>query len=197
MKKLKRIPTSEDMENAKDLPSPSIYAERFGSWKKVKQKLGKKELNKKSCEYCGKTISFKKKSKRFCSSACSQKFLLKEKHKNIPPKKCVVCGEEYRITEVSNFKKRKTCQKKECKKKLDLSVHAKKHNRLTPKIRKELLRLKDDKCSFCGFTKILYFMTRGRHSDKKLVNMVKKKDFDYFVVCPNHKEMVEKRLMKL
>lgn len=101
------------------------------------------------------------------------------------------------MNEVANFKKRKVCNDTDCIEKHNLSRDAKKHKKLTPKMKKMLFRLKGNKCNFCDFSQVLYFLTKGRHSEKKLFNMVKKRDFNFFLVCPNHKELIEKRVMKI
>jgi hypothetical protein len=197
MQQLKRIPTEEDMEKAKNFPSVTVYTERFGSWKNVKEKLGNLSLNQKTCVNCGKLANYIKQNKQFCSPKCAREFAKKEKLKSIPPKICMMCDTAFTALEVPNFKKRKICTKKECAEKLRIKMDAKKYNKLTPAMKKQLLALKQNKCNFCEFEDILFFITPKKHSDKKLINMLKRNDFSYLLVCPNHKALIEKKKMHI
>ncbi|RJQ15546.1 hypothetical protein C4573_05295 [Candidatus Woesearchaeota archaeon] len=192
---LNRIPTIEDLEKQKNFPSLTVYKERFGSWENVKKSFATKEMNKKFCKNCGKEILFEKQTKQFCSPKCDQAYLKKEKQKAIPPKQCSICKNPFYVYEVKNFKKRKICNKKECKEYFTISLSVKKINKLTKQHRQKLTTLKGNKCFYCDFDKILHLMTKNRHSEKKLVSMIKKKNFDFFLVCPNHKEMLMRKMI--
>lgn len=198
MLELNRIPTEEDAENSKYMPSLTVYVQRFGSWKKVQEMLGNKELNTKKCINCGKEIKFIKKSKLFCSGRCAKQYKLKQKLLKLKPKKCKICGEEYNALQVKNFKKSKICAKKECNEKYTLILNIKKikNDKMNNKILNKIINIKGNKCNYCDFNKILKVkLTKGKTNDKKIIQVIKNNHWDFLVVCPNHYELIERKLL--
>ena len=195
MHQLGRMPTEEDMEHVHDMPAASTYVERFGSWEKVKQQFGDANINRKKCKNCGTDIPFKKKTKEFCSGGCAKQYAVREKQKKIAPKSCLMCKKQFFAHEVKNFKKQKICNDKECKEKFELFLFVKKQSKMTKTLKVKLFKLKGNKCQYCDFHHFLFLYTKGRNSDQKVLNQIKKKNFDYFLVCPNHKAMLERKML--
>jgi len=197
MAELKRIPTIDDLKKNKKLPSLTVYKQRFGSWTNVVKKLAPKDINRITCKQCGTITLFKKKTKQFCSSNCAHQYKMLARYRTVKPKQCVICSKDFRINEVSNFRKRKICTDPTCKEKFSIVQSVKKNNKLSTGITTKLIKGKGNKCKFCDFTKVLSIVTKGRHTNQKLINMIKKRNFDYVVVCPNHQAMLKRKMVKL
>lgn len=198
MIELNRLPTEEDAQNAKYMPSLTVYVQRFGSWKKVQEMWGNKELNKKTCLNCNKEIKYIKKSKLFCSGRCAKQYKMKQKLLKLKPKKCKICNEDYNALQVKNFKKSKICDKKDCKEKFDLvnSVRKIKNNKINNNILNKILNIKGNKCNYCDFNKILKIrLPKGKTTDKKIISAIKQNKFDFLVVCPNHYALLDRKMI--
>ncbi|MEM4260194.1 MAG: hypothetical protein QXG00_03075 [Candidatus Woesearchaeota archaeon] len=203
MLELNRIPTEEDAELSKYMPSLTVYVQRFGSWKKVQELWGNRELNKKTCLNCSKEIKFIKKSKLFCSRKCAKQYKTKQKLLKLKPKKCKICKEEYNALMVKNFKKSKICNKKECREKYRLIVYMKKldmkktkNNIISNKIYNKIIDVKENKCHYCDFNKILKIrLVKGKTTNKKIIQSIKNNRWDFLIVCPNHYEMLDRKMM--
>jgi hypothetical protein len=198
MNELNRVPTEEDAEKAKYMPSLTVYVQRFGSWKKVQEMLGNKELNKKTCLNCGKEIKFIKKSKLFCSARCAKQHKIKQKLLKLKPKKCKICGEQYTALQVKNFKKSNICNKTDCKEKFELitSIKRIKNSKINSKIINKIIAIKGQKCHYCEFNTVLKIrLEKGKTTDKRIIQSIKNNHFEFLIVCPNHYELLEKKML--
>jgi hypothetical protein len=199
MKQIGRVPTIEDIEAHKDMPSSHVYVERFGSWKKAKQRLGDFAFNKTRCAHCGKEVPFKKITKRFCNKRCYAAYRHTRALEKVPLRKCTVCKKEFGIKSLKD-KKRRVCYDKKCVDKYKLIQYVKKRNpsTLTTAVFTKIAKILGHRCVACRFNLLLKpYSLKGSHSDKTILNKIKRNDFSFILLCPNHYEMLKKGFAKL
>lgn len=199
MNEIGRVPTIEDVESHAWMPSSHVYVERFGSWKKAKDSFGNLELNRTRCTFCGKEVSFKKITKRFCSKRCYNNYRHARALEKVPLKRCVICKKEFSVKSLKD-RKRKVCYNKDCVEKHALISYLKKKQakEITPYIFSRIADILGNRCIACRFSILLkLYPAAGRENDLSIINRIRRNEFSIVLVCPNHYEMLKKGFAEL
>jgi hypothetical protein len=106
-------------------------------------------------------------------------------------KKCLNCGKIL-------IKRKKT--QKFCSNKCSREFYMKKQTTYTHPIDRKIKSLLDDNCFVCGFHKIveIHALDNKKESKNKILRAFNNKDMtDYVLLCPNHHQMINKKLARL
>lgn len=112
-------------------------------------------------------------------------------NKKLAERKCLNCGKLFVRTKKTN---------KFCSKKCQLTFYAKKSTKYTRYIDKNIKQILGESCFICDFSSIIeiHCLDDKKESSSKILKAYNKKNLhEYLLLCPNHHQMIHKKIARL